>query len=46
LHRRWVALFESLQADDWQRVWVTSAGRKISVESQLQTYAKHGENHL
>lgn len=46
LHRRWVSLFESLQESDWQRAWLTVAGREITVESQLQTYANHSQAHL
>lgn len=45
LHARWCALFESLQDDQWSRVGVRP-DKEVTVEHILNTYAKHGEDHI
>ncbi len=46
LHRRWVTLFESLQAREWSRTGLHPEIGEVSVEDLLRIYAGHGEAHL
>ena len=46
LHQRWVAVFESLDGDDWERVGMHSESGEMSVNYLLSGYAKHCEDHL
>lgn len=47
LHGRWVALFASLNAADFERAWVHPAhGRRITLGATLLTYAWHGDHHI
>ena len=46
LHRRWVTLFESLQADEWSRSGFHPQNGEVSVKDLLRTYADHGKAHI
>ncbi|HZY62411.1 MAG TPA: putative metal-dependent hydrolase [Edaphobacter sp.] len=46
LHRRWVALFESLTEDQWQRGYVHSENGRQKLGDVLQVYAWHGRHHV
>lgn len=47
LHARWVALFASLDAADFERAWIHPAhGRRVSIGDTLLTYAWHGDHHV
>jgi hypothetical protein len=46
LHRRWVALFESLQEADWRRAGIHPELGEITVDDLLRIYADHGEGHI
>jgi hypothetical protein len=47
LHQRWVAAFESLSEDDWNRTARhPEYGTTISPDTLVETYAEHGEIHL
>ncbi len=46
LHRRWVILFESLEAAEWSRCGFHPQNGEVSVEDLLRGYADHGEAHI
>jgi hypothetical protein len=46
LHRRWVRLFESLGAADWQRAGQHPEIGEVTLDGILQIYAAHGEGHI
>lgn len=46
LHARWVRLFESLGEGDWARTAYHPENGEITVDWLLDTYARHGEEHL
>jgi hypothetical protein len=46
LHARWVRLFESLGPDDWARTAYHPENGEVTVEWLLDTYARHGQDHL
>jgi hypothetical protein len=46
LHRRWVALFESLTEDDWQRGYVHSENGRQKLAEVVQNYAWHCRHHV
>jgi hypothetical protein len=46
LHIRWVALFESLTPEQWQRTLFHPENGIMTVEDILKIYAAHGEGHL
>ena len=46
LHARWAALFERLDAAQWQRTGFHPENGVVSVEDILRSYAAHGEGHL
>ncbi|MFO7170847.1 MAG: putative metal-dependent hydrolase, partial [Chloroflexota bacterium] len=46
LHARWAALFESLAEEDWGRTGLHPEIGVVTVESILESYAQHGEDHM
>ncbi|MFN8439965.1 MAG: DinB family protein [Caldilineaceae bacterium] len=46
LHGRWVEFWESLPADAWQRTGFHPERGTVTLDSQLQLYADHGEAHI
>ena len=46
LHRRWVALFESLTEEQWQRGYVHSENGRQTLAEMLQAYAWHCRHHV
>ena len=46
LHARWADLLASLKDEDWGRVGLHPEVGEVSVESILQTYARHGVGHI
>lgn len=46
LHRRWVALFQSLTEDQWQRGYVHSENGRQKLAHVLQVYAWHCRHHV
>ena len=46
LHRRWTALFDSLDEAAWARTGFHPANGDQSAEDLLRSYAAHGEGHL
>ena len=45
VHLRWLALFRSLEEDDWKRVYIHPEHGKVSVEAALAQYAWHQRHH-
>lgn len=45
LHRRWVALFESLTEEQWQRGYVHSENGRQKLAEVLQSYDWHSRHH-
>jgi len=46
LHRRWVALLRGLREEEWQRVGIHPELGDLSIDQLLETYARHGADHL
>lgn len=46
LHRRWVALFESLSEEDWQRGYIHSENGRQRLSEVLQAYEWHCRHHV
>jgi hypothetical protein len=46
LHRRWVRLFESLDAAAWQRSGLHPENGEVTIEDILRIYAAHGQGHI
>lgn len=47
LHERWVALYQSMDANAINRTWLhPETGRTVALWQQLAQYAWHGEHHL
>ncbi len=46
LHRRWVALFEALTEEDWQRGYVHSENGRQNLAELVQVYAWHSHHHV
>ena len=46
LHRRWVALFESLQPADWQRGYVHSENGRTTLAEAAAQYDWHCRHHV
>ena len=46
LHARWVTLMEQAKESDWSRPALHPESGKITLESLLNTYSKHGANHV
>jgi hypothetical protein len=45
MHSRWVALFRSLTAEQWKRVYVHSERGRVSLEQTASIYAWHCRHH-
>jgi hypothetical protein len=46
LHARWAEFFETLPAEAWSRTLIHPVSGVHSLDDMLQTYAKHGLDHL
>ncbi len=46
LHARWVSWLRDLSPEDWSRTFQHPEWGSISLETNLQLYAWHGEHHL
>jgi len=46
LHQRWVALFESLSEEDWQRTGYHPEIGDLSADDLLQIYDRHCREHI
>ena len=46
LHRRWVAVFESLSGDDWERGYQHAVGGRTTVLRVLTIYEWHSRHHV
>lgn len=46
VHRRWVTIFESLRAEQWQRSGLHPESGIVSLDDILASYAAHGEAHV
>ncbi|MBI5667594.1 MAG: putative metal-dependent hydrolase [Chloroflexi bacterium] len=46
LHARWADLFDSLKEEDWACSGIHPESGEITIESLLQTYARHGAGHI
>jgi len=46
LHQRWVALLETMTADDFRRPLVHPEKGQIALDTLLQLYAWHGPHHI
>ena len=46
LHRRWCAIWDSVQGDTWMRVGNHTENGRVSVEDMLITYDNHCRAHL
>lgn len=46
LHRRWLALLEQVRDDQWGRTAFHPESGEMTLESILETYARHGDNHV
>lgn len=46
VHARWVAVFESLGADDWARSGMHPEYGEMSLDDILRSYAKHSDDHI
>jgi hypothetical protein len=46
VHARWVALWDSLDEADWSRGAHHPENGAVTLESMLQTYARHGDEHM
>jgi hypothetical protein len=46
LHARWVRLLESLADDDWARSAHHPESGTVTLDSMLETYAQHGDDHV
>ncbi len=46
LHSRWVAFWESLPEEAWQRKGIHAVNGPMTLESILKLYARHGEAHI
>ena len=46
LHARWVRLLESLDEQDWSRSGYHPENGEVTIDSMLETYAHHGEDHI
>ena len=46
LHQRWVRIFETLDADQWQRGAFHPERGTITLDDILTTYVEHGAEHL
>jgi len=46
VHHRWSSLLESLPEDAWGRVGIHLEAGVLAIDDVLNTYSKHGEDHL
>lgn len=46
LHRRWVSFWETLADDAWARTGHHPESGTVTLETQLLSYANHGEAHI
>ncbi len=46
LHQRWVMVFESLSAEEWQRTAYHPEIGDVTADDLLRSYAAHGRDHL
>jgi hypothetical protein len=46
LHRRWIALFGSLTAQDWRRTFRHPELGPVNLEKNAALYAWHGQHHV
>lgn len=46
LHQRWVTVWQSLQAEDWQRTAYHPENGDLTLDDQLRQYADHCRAHL
>ena len=46
LHTRWVQFYEALGEEDWQRTGSHPERGIVTIENQLQMYARHGQGHV
>jgi hypothetical protein len=46
VHARWEVLLDSLPEASWERAGVHLENGLVTLESMLQTYVQHGENHI
>lgn len=46
LHTRWVQFYEALAEEDWQRTGSHPERGIVTIENQLQMYARHGQGHV
>jgi len=46
VHARWVTLWESLDEADWSRGAQHPENGTVTLESMLQTYARHSDEHM
>lgn len=46
LHARWVRLLESLDDDAWSRAGWHPDNGEVTLDSMLEYYAQHGEDHI
>jgi hypothetical protein len=46
LHERWTHLLQSITEEQWTRTGMHSESGQITLENILNTYSRHGENHV
>ena len=46
LHKRFVALMEALNEEDWRRSAIHTESGEMTLDDLLQIYSDHGENHI
>ena len=46
LHARWVRIFESLGPSEWGRGALHPESGEVTIDSMLESYAQHGDDHL
>jgi len=46
LHERWTRLLQSITEEQWVRTGMHSESGQITLENILNTYSRHGENHV
>ena len=46
LHARWVRLLEALGDDDWSKPGLHPENGEVTLDSMLDYYAQHGEDHI
>jgi uncharacterized damage-inducible protein DinB len=46
VHARWCALLDSIADDQWPRLGTHASGHTETLDTLINTYANHSENHL